>query len=289
MRYLSPYNAALAQLQRPSARILLSAQKWLSFDRIVKEESRPVMILLPFSPVDFVFDINDTVSLNKPLWESENELIENIRHQLISKPNAISKQQWDNLYYNMALYGILEDTTDAEEGRQHKVSVFLGKEKRATKVDALFVIKDCGKRKDREKVYRLCKEISHLLCHHIPAPNGKEWSARRMNETARVFEAETVAKLVCDHYGIKSDADGYLCEYVNSHDVIPKSVSPDYVLAAAVEIIQMVQGKIPVDKSLLFKCDKSFQTKVLRLKNKKRKATASTVTLQDYPVIPGFE
>ena len=47
--YLSPYNAMLVQIQRPGARLVLTAGKWKSSYNIgVKQAARPLMILIPF-------------------------------------------------------------------------------------------------------------------------------------------------------------------------------------------------------------------------------------------------
>ena len=283
MRYLTPYNAALAWLQKPDARIMLSAKKWTTYDRVIRDEAKPALILLPFSPIDFVFDIDDTAPLNNPLWSSDDDLLAHIRHQLIPKGNDINRVQWDNLSFNMALYGILEEKN---ENADRKVSVLLNKDKRSTKYKALYVIPDSGKQRDNNKAHNLFRDISHLLCHHIPAPDGKEWAARRLTETARAFESETVSKLVCDHIGIKCCADEYLAVYANCNESVPKGVNPDYVLAAAAEIIQMLQGKIQPEKSLLFKFSKDFERAVISRKKRTTRQRKTEAEEKPYPTLP---
>ena len=59
--YLGVYNAALVEQQRPGARFVLTSKKWLEkYNRKIKPNARPVIILMPFYPVEFLFDITDT-------------------------------------------------------------------------------------------------------------------------------------------------------------------------------------------------------------------------------------
>lgn len=58
---LSPYNAMLIHVQRPGCRCLLTASKWWKlYQRKVRPGARPLVILRPFGPVAFVFDVSDT-------------------------------------------------------------------------------------------------------------------------------------------------------------------------------------------------------------------------------------
>lgn len=57
----SPYNAMLAQLQVPGARYVLSPQVWEStYRRGIRPGSQPIVVLRPFGPVMFVFDVSQT-------------------------------------------------------------------------------------------------------------------------------------------------------------------------------------------------------------------------------------
>ena len=61
-------------------------------------------------------------------------------------------------------------------------------------------------------------------------------------------------------------------------------------MSAAGRIIQMASNRrLPFQNGLLYRLSKDFQSKVTRIKNKKRRAATAAATLQEYPVIPGFE
>ena len=77
--YIGAYNAALVEQQRPGARFVQTARKWKKeYGRKIKLNSRPVMILLPFYPVEFLFDISDTIPIDENTNVDDNAVIEDI-------------------------------------------------------------------------------------------------------------------------------------------------------------------------------------------------------------------
>ena len=67
---LAPYNAMLIHIQRPGSQYVLTATKWQKeFGRHIVSGARPMVILRPFGPVSFVFDISDTAG-GRPVPES---------------------------------------------------------------------------------------------------------------------------------------------------------------------------------------------------------------------------
>ena len=77
--YLGVYNAALVEQQRPGARLVLTVKKWEKlYNRRIKTNARPVIILMPFYPVDFLFDISDTTPIDNNRKKEDNLVIEGI-------------------------------------------------------------------------------------------------------------------------------------------------------------------------------------------------------------------
>lgn len=61
LRNFAPFNAMLLQIQKPGLSYAASACDWRErFDRFPKEGARPLVILWPFGPVAFVYDVLDT-------------------------------------------------------------------------------------------------------------------------------------------------------------------------------------------------------------------------------------
>lgn len=55
------FNALLAVLQRPHAQLLLQPHEWKSdYHRVIRPNEQPIVLMLPFGPVMFCFDISQT-------------------------------------------------------------------------------------------------------------------------------------------------------------------------------------------------------------------------------------
>ena len=59
-RRLSVWNAHMARIQRPGAKVIATQHEWQREKRYVLPDAVPVMILWPFSPIKYVYEIADT-------------------------------------------------------------------------------------------------------------------------------------------------------------------------------------------------------------------------------------
>ena len=60
-RKIAPYNAMLLHIQKPGSKYVASASDWWKrFRRKPKPGARPLVILRPFGPVAFVYELEDT-------------------------------------------------------------------------------------------------------------------------------------------------------------------------------------------------------------------------------------
>jgi len=61
LKYLAPFNAWLLKEQNKDIDYVATAKYWKEkFNRDVKRNARAYVIMKPFSPVEFVYDVNDT-------------------------------------------------------------------------------------------------------------------------------------------------------------------------------------------------------------------------------------
>ena len=297
MRHLSPYNAMLAWFQNPNASLLLSAIDWHSLGCIIKESSRSVVIFMPFCPGELLFDQSNVDILNPPLIGGSQDYFEHIRSQILPPLYGDNVTLWNNLRTNVNLDGIKVDLPYDNQpeynvvvptGREdkHKVRIAIQGAVKPVESPAFYYLQ-LGNTDVR--ISTMIHQLSRIYLHHLPAPDGKEWALRRINQAAAEFESMSVLKLVSDHFGLKMPTD-YFNTYAASNTYIPKSVSIDTIMSAAGRIIQMATNRrLPFQNGLLFRLSKDFQSKVTRIKNKKRRAAAAAATLQEYPIIPGFE
>ena len=73
LRNFAPFNAMLLHVQKPGLTFAASAWDWKTrFNRTIKEDARPLVILWPFCPVALVYDVLDESQIAR--FESENEL-----------------------------------------------------------------------------------------------------------------------------------------------------------------------------------------------------------------------
>ena len=63
----APYNAHLLYMQKPGCNYVAMASTWeRDFERTIKPGARPLIILIPFGPVGYVFDLEDTEGKPNP-------------------------------------------------------------------------------------------------------------------------------------------------------------------------------------------------------------------------------
>ena len=73
MGNFSPFNALLLRIQRPGLAWAASRWDWkIRFEREVKADARPLLILWPFGPVALVYDVLDTEG--QPLPEAASQM-----------------------------------------------------------------------------------------------------------------------------------------------------------------------------------------------------------------------
>jgi len=265
--YLGVYNAALVEQQRPGARFVLTAEKWKDeYNRKIRSNARPVIILLPFYPVEFLFDISDTKQIDKTRKVDENIIIEQIiNHHLASCKSDVSFYM-KNLRENLPKYGI-HYNTDYQVGSEMRAEIRLDQsEKIYVRVHkdryvahhSHFVISVSSRADEVEQLTKILHELGHLFCHHLAYP---WWKDRFYTREEKEFEAETVSYLVAKRLGISTPSIEYLSNYVDKKGNIP-SILINRVFEAVDFIEQLVKEPRDVTKCLLYKKDEAFKEKV---------------------------
>ena len=280
-KHLSPYNAMLVQMQRPDAQYVLGANEWkYNYNRIIKSDARPLIILVPFGPVDFVFDIKDTEPTKTMFPDDIKELLKVIEKADVEKQLNI-EEKLQKLINNLSLHGIAfgqsllggdELGAQIELFRQKKnMNVVLTK-KSNLRWDSYFLLSVNDQQDSYMRFAALCQELSHVFCHHLP---GYGWWESRNNEldlNAMNFEAQCVTWLVCERQGITNPTTERLANYLQHHKRIP-DVSLDFILQAANEIEKMLKP-MNYQKGLLYKKDEKFREAVRRNKEKQMEKLA---------------
>lgn len=269
---VSPYNAFLLYQQRPGVKYVLNASQWIKkYGRKIKPNARPLIVLVPFGPVDYVYDISDTYSEVDPykmslFQESDDDFLK----QIIEPYKTEGYEPHEELYrlqQSMKCHGIIVDGNyKVGNDNAGKIQVlnndyhpimkywYKGKDISITP-NYLLSIRD--KAKCGEAFATAVHELGHLFCHHlIPVP-AKAWDVRYLDHTAKEFEAEAVSFIVCRRLGIESPSAEYLSGYYARNKKVP-DISVETVFTASNTVLTMIKG-IKLKDGILYKHDKNFK------------------------------
>lgn len=218
---LSPFNAFLIHMQNKGVSIVMSANKWQRYKRVPKHNSRPLIILVPFAPIEFVYDISDTegdevpASLLNPFHTKGNVPISMLKQLIVS----INK---DDLGY--------------EEYVMHKGTAGHAQSKRK---DLKISINSTMNLE--EKFSTIIHELAHIYCGHLGINDLSWWNNRNfLKNDVMEIEAETIAYLVCGRFNLVTSSDYYLSEYIKKHTDI-NGISLDTILVVAGYIESMLK------------------------------------------------
>lgn len=275
-RELAPYNAMLIQMQRPSARYVLTEKQWYDkYKRRIKPNARPMIILVQFGPVDFVFDISDTYA-DSLFKETDESILDRIAEPYKTK-KPVAKKVLDTLIGNLAFYGIELDRNfisgpsyAAQIARRNDLqSIEIRVNKKSTLVlKASYLLSVRNGAGDGECFASICHELAHLFCHHISMPSKwteKRWDARHIGNKLEEFEAESTSWLICERLGIGNPSEEYLTNFTDKKEEVAPNVSIERILAATSEIERMLKP-MNCRNGMLFKHDKSFRQIVTEIK-----------------------
>ena len=251
-RDIAPYNAMLLHIQKPGSQFVASAYDWSSkFNRYIKPGARPLIILRPFGPVSFVFELGDTEGkepfpqeLLSP-FDAEGKLPKN------AIDNLIKYMKFDGISYNEADHGTSSAGFIKVDNSAMEQSVISGKKEIWLKILYNMVV---NKNLNQEaKFSTIVHELGHAYCGHLGTPDEKWWTDRHgLGNSEYEFEAESVCWLVCERMGIKNPSAGYLRGYLDNNGEIP-DVSIDTVLKAVGMIEALIWGRKEPRKEIVTK------------------------------------
>lgn len=252
----APYNCFLIHVQRPGASYVARAPRWeQEFGRQVKPRAIPIVILVPFGPVNFVYDVEDTQGeplpeyvvkpfqvrgrLDRRVWERlcDSCARERIKIEEREGGSALAGDVMpagDNVYVQTKVYNREKRTWETKELRAlWSVSLNRRESNLATRFSTLV------------------HELAHIYCGHLWEPGRKRWGTKWISERGSLnpktmeFEAETVAYMVCTRFGIVPPSARYLFGYLDEHQRIP-SISLDTVLKVAGTIERNARNLAPI-------------------------------------------
>jgi len=225
-RDYAPYNNMLVRLQNPSCSFYATARDWRDrFDRSLKEDARPLLILAPMHPVMLVYDLDQTEGEKLPA-----ELTAFATFQGQWNPEWLS-----NTLENAGRYHIQVDFKPLSSTHGGFATIARGTGGWKMRI----AVHDKLREPDRFGV--LCHELAHIFLGHLGADHDNWWPSRTNLERAAVeVEAEAVAFIVTSHLGLAGSSAAYVSRYLKGGEV-PAAISMDNVAKVAGKIERMAK------------------------------------------------
>jgi len=250
---LAPFNAFLLHVQKPGSQYVATASDWrLKFNRRIKPEARPLVILWPFGPVSFVFELSDT--------EGEEPFPEELLNPFkVKGEGALPADVMNRLRQNLIRYGVSYHEADYGSGAAGRIqrakskgTAYAG----SKQVNVFYQLVVNRKLSEEEKFATIVHELGHLFCGHLGSPAPDLYPTRSgLSLSGEEFEAESVTWLVCERLGIDNPSASYLSGYLGKDRQIPR-ISFETVLKAAGMVESMTQRTQQPQKELLVNSNK---------------------------------
>ena len=98
-----------------------------------------------------------------------------------------------------------------------------------------------------QTIKTLLHEVSHAKLHALPVENGVITELPEKNRRTREVEAESVAYVVCQHFGIDTSdySFGYVAGWSRGRELEELRTSLECIRATAAELIDGIESRCP--------------------------------------------
>ena len=266
----APYNAMLIYIQKPGARFVLPARSWRNYNRTVINDRRPLIILWPFAPVYYVYDVTDTMVLPN----HEDGFREELAKPFEGDPTRpVDGETFRRLVNNLKYWGVVYGEMKTGENYGGKLEIgrindpsliFSPADKCPRRWSCAYSIRVSSEVGLTTKFAVILHELGHLFCNHLPdcyGPGASEKDMRRISHAAMEFEAETVSWLVCQRLGVDNPSYKYLAHYFHENQAVPEEISVDAIMKAA-HLAERVLSETQLKKCYLYMKSAEFRKAV---------------------------
>ncbi len=232
-REYAPYNNMLVKIQNPSCSFYARERDWRErFDRHLKEDARPMLILAPMHPVMLVYDVDQTDGAPLPEHLTKFATFE----------GKFEPEWLERMTKNAGSYRIRVDIKTLSSTNAGFATVARGSGDWKMRI-ALHEGLD-----DPSRLGVLCHELAHILLGHLGTDRDLWWPCRsNLTHQTVEIEAESVAYIVMSRLGL----DGSSAAYVSAHlkgGSLPDSVSLDLIAKVAGAVEKMARESVPAKK-----------------------------------------
>lgn len=237
-RRMAPFNACLLHIQKPGSTYVATAEEWRKeFWRDIKPGARPLVILWPFGPVRFVYDVTETDGA--PLPE---------RLEMPFRMNGhIDEHHYQNLLDNLRQDGIFYREADLGANaaghiqKRPEEEAYFGRH--GDFRYWLIVNRDLW---EEERAATIFHELAHLYCGHLGKEEGDFWPDRRgLSRATCEFEAESVTYLLCGRLGFDNPSSAEFVSMLLDANNLPPDYSLEQVIRVTHRIESMLERVLP--------------------------------------------
>lgn len=271
---LSPYNSMLVKTQMPEARYVLTAKQWRErYSRRPKDEARPLVVLRKYGPISFVFEIGDTIPMQRSFFNDDIQaILDQVANPYAVNNGKVAPVDYENLIRRLAYNGIKEEKfrVGASYGAMIRKSVDKTNIKvydrdndiHDVEINTYYKIFVNERADKSEEFASVCHELGHLFCHHLTPISPETWKLRNIPTEQKEFEAECVSYLVCGRHGVENRSWTYLSGWLDNNEEIPQ-MSLERVFRAA-DTIESMLGEQDEEctKGLLYHYDNNYKKKI---------------------------
>jgi len=227
---LSVYNAMLVRLQRPGAAAVATEKRWNGVGRTVRAGAIPIVVLRPFGPVSFLYEVGDTEG--KPLpGEHANPFVAHGDLDEVEWARVLKlHREKNNVRIEERNFGALLAGNARNLQAMPALLPELSKPEWLIQLNVNHSIPT--------RFATLAHELGHIFCGHCGPHNRGAWPDRsKLPLGVRETEAEAVAYLVCARRELQVASQEYLSELIADVDL--RQVS----LYAIFEAANRIEGK----------------------------------------------
>lgn len=229
MRRFSPYNALLLHYQKPGLKWAATGRDWRTrWKRAVKKDARPLVVLVPYGPVGFVYDVLDTEAL-----PGAPEL----PRDAFAFPAAgeVGKPMLAAVMAAVEAGGVRIVEVDAGDARGGSIEAAAGR----------YTLRVNRNHPRPTRFTTIAHELAHLHLGHLGADAKRRIPDRRGVPEARAeVEAESVAWLVASRHGVEAGSDAFLSKHIEACEPLGRTLNVERVMRAG-GAVEGVMGLAP--------------------------------------------
>jgi hypothetical protein len=226
LRNFAPFNAMLLHIQKPGLSYAAYASDWFRrFDRRLKPRARPLLVLRPFGPVAFVYDVQDTEGKELP-------------RDAFAFPaeGPVAGEKISRLAAEVEAAGFVWAWFDGGDAAAGSIQLLAGDDKQPR----TYRVSINRNHSAATQFATVAHEFAHLFLGHLGGDKRLSIRARSgLSPAQRELEAESVAYIVCSRHAVTSRSESYLHRMVT-----------DQVAVESLQLYQMLRAAGRVESFL---------------------------------------